>query len=437
MKKMSIKLFIAIMCVAGYAPAQIVTTLAGSGVAADSNGVGSAACLNRPTGVATDGVNVYVVGQGNQVMQVVISTGVVTTIAGSGVAGSTDGTGTAATFSDPTGVVVDGSGNLYVADALPNKIRKVVIATGVVTTLAGSGAKGSANGIGTAATFWFPTGLTLDGKGNLYVIEKFNNEVRKIVLSTGAVTTIAGGTNGSADGIGTAASFNYPTGIAYDGNGNLFIADDNNNEIRKVVIATAAVTTLAGQLTYGSANGTGTTAGFHQPWGLGADGKGNLYIADEWNYDIRQIVISSAAVTTLAGTGVAAYADGAGTAASFSSPEGVVADGNGNLFVADEQNNRIRQISLVTGINEINTANEASVYPNPVARVLYVRPSKPLQGATQIKIMDVSGKQIMVSHINNPQQLLSVDVSSLSVGMYFLQITGNDGSKELLKFVKQ
>ncbi len=214
--------------------------------------------------------------------------GVVTTLAGSGSAGASDGTGTAATFYWPVGVATDGT-NLYVSDWGNNLIRKIVIATGVVTTLAGTNTSGSADGTGTAASFNTPFGITTDGT-NLYVADQANCLIRKIVIATGVVTTLAGTTaGGSADGTGTAASFDGPSGVATDGT-NLYVADTGNNLIRKIVIATGVVTTLAGS-TSGSVDGTGTVAKFHSPYGLTISslGRSRLFVADSGNNTIRMI----------------------------------------------------------------------------------------------------------------------------------------------------
>ena len=175
----------------------------------------------------------------NEIRKVVIATGAVTTLAGSTLTGSADGTGSAARFDNPMGITTDGT-NLYVADTYNNEIRKVVIATGVVTTLAGSTTYGSVNGTGSAASFHYPCGITTDGT-NIYVADAYNNEIRKVVIATGVVTTLAGSTlSGSADGTGSVASFNYPMGITADGT-NLYVSDTDNNEIRQVVIATGVV----------------------------------------------------------------------------------------------------------------------------------------------------------------------------------------------------
>jgi DNA-binding beta-propeller fold protein YncE len=268
-----------------------VTTIAGSaGAIGSADGTGTAATFNYPTGITTDGTNLYVADNGNStIRKIVISTLVVTTIAGSaGANGSADGTGAAARFCYPFGITTDGT-NLYVTDYVNSTIRKIVISTLAVTTIAGSaGANGSADGTGTAATFNYPTGITTDGT-NLYVADTYNSTIREIAISTGAVTTVAGsaGTNGSADGTGTAATFNYPTDITTDGT-NLYVADNGNNTIRKIVISTGAVTTVAGSIANGSADGTGAAATFNNPTGITTDGT-NLYVADNGNSTIRKI----------------------------------------------------------------------------------------------------------------------------------------------------
>ena len=325
----------------------VVTTLAGTkGTNGTADGTGTAATFAVPSGITTDGTNLYVAEIFNHsIRKIVISTGVVTTLAGTkGTSGTADGTGTAATFNGPCGITTDGT-NLYVADNFNHAIRKIVISTGVVTTLAGTkGTSGTADGTGTAATFNGPWGITTDGS-NLYVAEASGHAIRKIVISTGVVTTLAGtkGTSGTADGTGTAATFNGPNQIITDGT-NLYVTDGLNHAIRKIVISTGVVTTLAGTKgTSGTADGTGTAATFNGPDGIITDGT-NLYVADYNNHAIRKIVISTGVVTTLAGTkGTSGTADGTGTAAKFNQPIGIISDGT-NLYVTDSVNQAIRKI---------------------------------------------------------------------------------------------
>ncbi len=328
----------------------VVTTLAGTaGGIGSVDGIGSAASFRHPTGIVINGTSsLYVVDIGNNTIRKIdISTGTVSTLAGTPAA--TDGTGAAAKFYYPIGTTTDGV-NLYVTDQLNRTIRKIEISTGVVTTLAGSaGAIGSVDGTGAAAHFGSPAGITTDGT-NLYVTDYGNSTIRKIVIATSSVTTLAGtaGTTGSADGIGAAASFNHPRGITTDGT-NLYVLDTGNNTIRKIGITTGTVTTLAGTAgATGSADGTGAAARFLFPNDITTDGT-NLYVADEGNSTIRKIVIATGAVTTIAGlAGSPGAVDGAGSAARLGFPLGITTDGT-NLYVTDGGNNTVRKIAIASG----------------------------------------------------------------------------------------
>jgi hypothetical protein len=326
-------------------PTRVVTTFAGTTDSSGSaDGIGSASRFYSPRGITTDGTNLYVADTNNHtIRKIVILTGAVTTIAGTaGLPGSADGTGSAARFYNPFGITTDGT-NLYVADTNNDTIRQIVISTGDVTTLAGTaGLPGSVDGTGAAARITSPVGITTDGTC-LYVTS--NNAVRQIVISTGVVTTLAGtaGSFGSTDGTGTAARFNYPEGITTDGT-NLYVADSGNQTIRQIVISTGAVTTFAGTAgSSGSANGTGAAAKFWGPFGVTSDGT-NLYVADRNNHTVRKIVISTRAVTTLVGAaGSNGAADGTGTLAKFNYPQSITTDGV-SLYVADTDNNTIRKV---------------------------------------------------------------------------------------------
>jgi sugar lactone lactonase YvrE len=231
---------------------------------------------------------------------------------------------------------------MYVADLVNNRIRKVT-PTGVVTTLAGSGSADFADGTGTSASFNYPSGVVLDDAGNVYVADSNNNRVRKVTSSTGEVTTLAGsGSAAFADGTGTSASFSRPLDVSVDGDGNVYVGDYNNFLVRKVT-PTGEVTTLAGSGSATFADGAGSGASFVGPHGVALDNAGNLYVSDYRDHRIRKVT-PTGVVTTLAGSGSAAFADGSGTGASFYWPRGVALDGAGNVYVADHNNHRIRKI---------------------------------------------------------------------------------------------
>ena len=272
--------------------------------------------------------------------------GYVTTFAGTGAFGFADGTGTNASFAGPAGVAVDTAGNVYVADNNNHLIRKISPA-GVVTTLAGTvGAAGSTNATGTDAKFRSPNGVAVDTVGNVYVADTSNHLIRKI-SPAGVVTTLAGtaAIAGANNATGTDASFSFPQGVAVDTAGNVYVADYGNHLIR-MISPVGVVTTLAGNdQAAGSTNATGTDASFFLPKGVAVDTAGNVYVADTSNHLIRMIS-PAGVVTTLAGTvRTAGSTNATGTDASFSEPFGVAVDTAGNVYVADNGNHLIRKIS--------------------------------------------------------------------------------------------
>ena len=274
-------------------PAGAVTILAGRpGLAGSADGVGSEARFRYPQGVAVDGAgNVYVADSGNNTIRRVTPAGIVTTLAGTArLVGSANGTGGAARFNYPNSVAVDSSDNVYVADLRNATIRKIT-PDGTVTTLAGqAGMAGSADGTGSAARFNFPYGVAVDSAANVYVADLFNNAIRK-VTPTGVVTTLAGRLTyqvGSGDGAGNNAQFYNPCSVAVDSADNIYVADTGNHTIRRVAPG-GAVVTLAGQPGQpGDADGTGGASKFRHPIGIALDRAGNVYVADLGNGAIRK-----------------------------------------------------------------------------------------------------------------------------------------------------
>jgi sugar lactone lactonase YvrE len=284
---------------------------------------------------------------------------VVTTVAGS-TRGVADGTGAAAQFNSPRGAAVDRSGNIYVADMANHRIRKIT-PDGVVTTVAGS-TRGAADGMGAAAQFNQPSDVAVDRSGNVYVADWGNHRIRKITPA-GVVTTLAGSTQGDATGSGSAAKFSYPSSVAVDGSGNVYVADWGNSCIRKITPA-GMVTSIAYRV--------GPIIGLNSPIGIAVDGSGNIYVAERGAYRIQKIT-PAGVMTTLAGSGTAGDANGSGTAAQFKDLRGIAVDGAGAVYVVEEAGEHIRKISptgLVTSVvanrwDSARNAGTAALFDKP------------------------------------------------------------------------
>jgi sugar lactone lactonase YvrE len=373
-------------------------------VATDTGTVSTLATFQAtPQGLAVDGSDVLASISDHSVVRVTLS-GAVTTIAGtSGAKGFVDGVGENARFDSPAGLLNDGAGTLYVVDADNYAVRTIALSSGTVSTLAGAKSAGASDGAGAQARFFNSQGLATDGS-TAYVADTNNNTIRKIVVATGEVTTLAGaaGQAGRMDGSFGDARFNQPQGLALDSAAKkLYVADTVNRAIRMVDLGAGTVSTLnftaAPQSTFGGldaptglaldrgrlfitdytddlvlvadlnhiqistlagkyksnfrVDGTGTEAGFYGPTGIAADGHGNLYVAGNQDQSVRKIVISTAVVTTLAGGGSIGRgrSDGVGPDAQFFSPNGLATDGSGDLFVADTGNNTVRHIDIASG----------------------------------------------------------------------------------------
>lgn len=300
---------------------------------------GLAAKFNAPSGIAADSLgNTYITDFGNHLIRKTTPTGAVSTVAGSA-PGIQDGVGTSAKFYYPNGSAVDKLGNIYVSEEGTARIRKITPA-GEVSTFAGN-VIGNADGIGMSAQFMNPSGIAIDKQNNLYVADQFNHRIRKITPA-GIVTTLAGSTQGYADGSGSGAQFYRPVGVVADAQGNIFVADLFNHKIRKIT-PSGGVSTIAGS-THGFADGNGTAAKFAFPSGLALDKEGNLYVADSDNHRIRKIT-PTGMVSTFAGTGTSGTNDGMATSSQFFAPREVDVDAQGNVYVVDAGSHRIRRIN--------------------------------------------------------------------------------------------
>ncbi|MBI5137866.1 MAG: hypothetical protein HZA24_11115 [Nitrospirae bacterium] len=340
-----------------------VAPFAGEGVAGFRDGPREAARFNWPTAVAvTPDWSVYVADFGNHRIRRVDPGGRVTTLAGSGADGFADGTGPAAAFSGPNGLALGPDGALYVADAGNARIRRVAL-DGAVTTVAGDGVRGVRDGPAARARFVYPTGLAFDRKGLLYVVDRWANNVR-VVTPEGVVGTLAGdGTPALRDGPGPVARFNNPLAAVWDTHWGLVVADSGNHALRRVG-PDAVVTTLAGGPEPGTMDGPADVAAFAWNTGLVGDGEGGFFVSDAHNHRIRHMS-HGRDVSTVAGTGVAGERDGPAEVASFRFITGIARDLAGNLLVADSGAHRIRRV--VRGDAQVVRAGPGIAVAAPLA----------------------------------------------------------------------
>ena len=337
-----------------------ITTIAGNGTQGFSGdgGPATAAQMNAPRGVAVDGAgNVYFTDFESGRVRKVTPGGTISTFAGTGGGGPSGdgGLATSARIDSPNGLAVDGLGNVYIADSSPaSRVRKVNPA-GIITTYAGTSAGfGGDGGPATEALLYAPVGLALDGQGNLYIADMYNHRIRKVTPG-GTISTFAGTSAGfSGDGgPATSAQLLYPEQVTTDGSGNVYIADTGNRRVRKVS-PSGTITTFAGSGGGGLGDGGPATSGtLSYPMGLEVDDQGNLYIADWSNYRVRK-VDTGGTITTVVGTGNGGFhGDGgpAGSATVFL-PRGLALDGQGNLYIADSANHRVRKVLEATSSSQ-------------------------------------------------------------------------------------
>lgn len=363
-------------------PVGQIETVAGNGIGgfAGDGGSASQASLQFPIGhadVDSQG-NLYIPDTSNRrVRRVEAQTGVISTFAGNGSSqpSGDGGPATDAALSDPTGVKVDQDDNVFIVDLSRNAVRRVDAVTQLITTVAGGGGSGFSGdgGPATQAQLSSPEGIELDAAGNLFIADQGNDRIRRVDAATGIITTIAGnGQFGFAGdgGLATQAELRFPTAVAVDGAGNVFIADLGNNRIRRVDAATGIITTVAGTGQAGF-NGDGipaTQAQLNFPVGVDVDAAGTIYVADTSNHRIRRVDPNTGIITTVAGTGTEGF-DGDGgpaTAADLNDPFAVAVDGFGNLWITDTDNNRIRRVFLGAPVLEVAIDLKPGSFPNSV-----------------------------------------------------------------------
>jgi sugar lactone lactonase YvrE len=339
-----------------------ITTVAGTagnaGYAGDAAAATSAK-LDNPRKIALDSSgNLYIADTvNNAIRKVTASTGIITTVAGIGTPGNSgdNGLATKAALNSPNGVAVDSSGNIYIADTGNNVIREVSASSGVIERVAGNGTSGYSGdeGYATNATLNSPNGVALDPSGDIYIADTNNDVIRKVTASSDIITTVAGsgsaGYNGDK-GAATSAKLTIPDSVAVDSSGNIYIADTGNNVIREVAASSGDITTIAGNGTsgYSGDNGAATSAKLSIPNGVAVDSSGNTYVADTGNNVIREIVASSGEIKTVAGTGTSGYSgdNGKSTSAKLNSPYGVALDSSGDIYIADTGNDIIRKDTI-------------------------------------------------------------------------------------------
>ena len=443
------RILVALLLLPVFAEAQIITSIAGTGVSGyiGDGGDATSAKFNQPVFVKMNSSGwLFISDMGNNVIRKISPSGIISTFAGKGSAGFSgdNGPATAAELTNPGGVAFDKFGNTFIADWGNNRIRKVD-AMGIITTVAGTtGGYSGDTGPATTAQLLMPTNLTFDAGGNMYIADHYNNVVRTI-NTAGIISTIAG--NGFKAGMGsgsftgdggqaTAAEFYFPFDVEFGASGNLYIVDEGNERIRKVnslgIVSTVVGNGVAG---YTGDNVPATTSALWSPTAIAVDKFGNMFIADDDNYRIRK-VNTLGIITTIAGNGTSGLLGNGGpaTAAELSYPEGVALDTCGNLYIADVGYNMVRKVvfnlsCLPESVKLIaSTGVPMTIYPNPVTTSLTINFPDQI---TSVTITNLIGQTVYNNAYHGNE--VQVDVSNLPSGIYLIRINGT----EVKKFVKE
>jgi hypothetical protein len=461
MRKYVIILFLTCACMQMHAQVGIITTICGNDTAGYSGEGGPAtkAKLNSPNGICLDKFgNLFIADAFNQVVREILApTGIIITIAG--VAGVTgfSGDGGIATNAElyvPEAVFTDTVGNVYIADAGNNRIRKITASTGIITTVAGSGGYGGVGtggfggdgGAATNAKLDQPSGLCVDNSGNIYIADYGNNRIRKINTTTGIITTVAGiGPTGYTGGgfIGYSgdggpsvdAQFSGPIQVFVDRAENIFICDQFNNAVRKIDALTAVITTVVGTgaTGYSGDGGPATNAQLNQPFGIYIDGQSNIFFVEI--AAIKRVDALSGIITALAGNDTAGFSGDGGPATNAEIiGADIFLDKYGTIYLADYNNNRIRKIyNPKLSSPQISIAEkQISIYPNPTTGRIIIEDAKGSEVIMYDVVGNVMNKKVMASNKDE------MNIEYLPNGMYVIQVVDeNTRIRTMKKIVKE
>lgn len=413
----------------------IITTIAGKDTAGYSGDGGPAtnAKLKAPYRICTDSHgNIFIAdGLNHRIRKMDVLTGMITTVAGKSTPGFSGdgGPATNAQMEVPQGVWVDKNNTIFICDAINQRIRKISFPDGTITTIAGTGAAGSNGDAGPAinAELDQPAAVYVDQNTNVLIADWANKKVRKINGVTGIITTIAGTGSGGFSGDGgpaTNASIDGPLHVHLDTSGNILIADQYNHRVRKVNAVTGIISTIAGNGTAGFSGdgGLAVNAKLNQPTGLFVDKQNNIYVAEYGNGTVRRIDAVTGIITTVAGTGVTGFSGDGGPATNaklFCSD--VFVDSYGNLIIADYENNRIRKVSSGVAVTDIDKAVEAKLFPNPTTGVFSVQVPA---GISLLTIYNIGGVAVLSQTITTGTA--EVDLSSFPSGIYLVYVRSGD-----------
>ncbi len=414
-----------------YSQNNIITTVAGNGYNGfiGDGGPATNAEINVPPGVAADAAgNTYVADQSNHRIRIVNSSGMISTFAGNGIGAYTGdgGQATAAEMYYPWALALDKSGNLYFSDVNYGVVRKIDTA-GIITKFAGGGSGGD-GGLATNAGLSRPEGIAVDKSGNVYIADIYNENVR-IVNTSGIIETFAGGGSLGNGNPATSAILYYPTGVAVDRSGNVYIGEQNGNDVR-VVNTSGIILAFAGNGIAGFSGDGGPAIGAEiaEVKGVAVDSSGNVVISHYMGSRIR-IVNPSGIINTLAGGGSSLGDGGPATAAQLNGPTGLNFDPTGNLYIADTYNERIRKVSLSTsGINKTkDDGNLFVVYPNPSFGVFAIQTTG-LNGISSIEIYNMLGQKVFEEAFSSLQSNNKIDLTDKPAGVYIYRINSKIGN---------